>query len=159
MQPVSLEQIVLEARQFLEPLWVKAHASWADVPLPAPPSKHMCRYSCIFLKEVLEEAGMGTYEIKLGRPPTRELEGKKEGKFGYRAPDGGWYDHAWLANNDILIDITADQFASFPIIITKVGAHDYRTNISEKDAHKDIQKLSHRVIPWLQAWRTRCTFA
>ena len=155
MNTSSLEKLVCEVRLFLEPLWTQAHESWADSPTPYPPSKQMCRYSCIFLKEVLAEASFGVFEIKLGRPITRELDGTHEGRFGYRSADGRWHDHAWLTQKDLLIDITADQFGGPAVTVATHPSSEYHPNMSETEASENILKLQNRVNVWLQAWRTR----
>jgi hypothetical protein len=152
MQRPDLFKIALRAREFLEPLWIAAHEGWANEPVPNPPSKYMCRYSCLFLKHILKDAGYGEWQILLGRPITEELEGAKNGIFGFCAPNGGWYDHAWLIQNEILIDITADQFGGDRVVVTKSNQSIYNHNLTEIETSSDLEKLSKRVNPWIDLW-------
>lgn len=152
---VELGEYVSKIRIFLEPLWLKAHEAWADEPVPNPPSKYMCRYSCLFLQRVLKDAGYGDWHIFLGRPTTPELHGTENGVFGYRSTDGKWYDHAWLIKDSILIDITADQYGDMPVIVGDSVSTNYNANMSEDDVKADLQKLQKRVNYWLQEWKEK----
>jgi len=150
-----LKEFVTDIRLFLEPIWIKAHEAWADEPIPSPPSKYMCRYSCLFLKHALHEAGYGDWKIYLGRPVSRELQGTEQGLFGYRSVDGGWHDHAWLIKDGMLIDITADQYGDLPVIVDRLPFDKYNANLTEKEVAADLQKLSGRVSMWLAEWQKR----
>jgi hypothetical protein len=147
----SLEVFLQDVRRFLEPIWVKTHKSWDDEPMPDPPSKYMCRYSCLFLQQLLQQYGYGQWSIELGRPPSPDLNGTKEGKFGYYAKDG-WYDHAWLVKDGVIIDITADQYGDAPIIISSITSSKYNANLSEDNAAMDLKKLKKRAVSWIDMW-------
>lgn len=146
-----LQTFVEEVRAFLEPHWIKAHESWADEPAPYPPSKFMCRYSCLFLKQVLQENGYGEWEIFLGRPD-REKNGTAEGVYGFKSTEGAWHDHAWLVKGDILIDITADQFSDMPVKVIAACTVSYKANLTEIEAHEELEELKKRVRLWIKAW-------
>lgn len=148
-----LKDFVGDIRSFLEPIWVKAHEGWADEPVPTPPSKYMCRYSCLFLKQVLNDAGYGEWQVYLGRPPSQELHGTAQGQFGYQSADGKWYDHAWLIKGDTLIDITADQYGDMPVIVCNFVPEKYHANMSEADVSADFAKLKKRVDSWVAEWQ------
>lgn len=148
----SLETFLKDIRCFLEPIWIKAHKSWDDAPVPAPPSKYMCRYSCLFLRKLLKNYGYGKWFIELGRPLSPELNGTEDGKFGYLATDGKWYDHTWLVKDGIIIDITADQYGGDPITIAPIGSTKYNANLTEDNVIKDFKKLEKRVHSWIYLW-------
>jgi hypothetical protein len=148
----SLLIFIKKVRTFLEPHWVKAHEEWQDIPVPCPPSKYMCRYSCLFLKKVLKDNHYGEWQIVLGRPSI-ETEGTAEGKYGYKSPVGSWHDHAWLIQGDLLLDITADQFQGNAIYLGDKNHSKYNPNITlEAYALLDIQDLQKRVNHWLNIW-------
>jgi len=151
----DLKKFLVEIRKFLEPKWIEAHESWADEPIPNSSSKYMCRYSSIFLKEVLNQYGYGSWDIILGRP-LQELEGTPEGEFGYRNVKGNWYDHAWLVKDDALIDITADQHGGEEVLLGLKVDTRFKQNLTEDDAESasQLERLRKRVNPWLQDWQS-----
>lgn len=150
---VDLTEYISTVRKFLEPLWIKTHEAWADEPIPTPPSKYMCRYSCLFLQRVLKDAGYGDWRICLGRPLSPELEGTSQGQYGYRSSDGKWYDHAWLTKDDILLDITADQYGDPPVIISSSASGKYNANIPEDYVSTKLKVLEKRVDTWVYEWQ------
>jgi hypothetical protein len=112
----------------------------------------MCRYSCLFLKKVLQEHHFGEWRIILGEP-SLETEGTAQGQYGYQSEKGNWHDHAWLIKKNLIIDITADQFGG-PIIY--YGGKDtpcYKANIiTEADVLLKTMSLQSRVDRWLEDW-------
>lgn len=149
-----LSTFLQEVRLFLEPLWIEAHKEWNEIDVI--PSKNMCRYSCLFLKEILNFHNYGKWEIKLGRPDI-EKEGSPESMYGYRFDDK-WYDHAWLIKDIVLIDITADQFGGSSIYIGKIDDPSYKANLTEKDALSDLKTLEIRVNKWINEWQCHIKF-
>ena len=85
---VPLDIFVKDIRKSLEPLWIATHESWDDELIPNPPSKYMCRYTCLFLQKALKVNGYGKWFIELGRPTSQELNGTNEGQYGYCTSDG-----------------------------------------------------------------------
>lgn len=146
--PRNLAEFIGKAREFLEPLWIKTHATWANEPVPSPSSKYMCRYSCLFLQQALKDAGYGQWTIRLGRPPSPELNGTKAGMFGYQSGDGCFHDHAWLTKDGLMIDITADQYGDLPIIIGNATSVTYKSNLTEHEAAKELDVLRDRAKAW-----------
>lgn len=142
--------ICITVRTFLEPKWLQAHNSWGDH--PEMPSKHMCRYTSIFLKHVLNSTSQ-SWQLVAGRPLERKHDGTRKGKFGFRTPDGLFFDHCWLQAEDVIVDLTADRFRAQKIIITTVGDSRSSQNLTESDLQEDISRLSRRPSQWLNQWQ------
>ncbi|WNZ24543.1 hypothetical protein HJG54_17910 [Leptolyngbya sp. NK1-12] len=138
-------------RQFLEPHWLAAHQGWNEI--PSPLSRWMCRYSSIFLVMLLRELqSEHVWEIVGGRPP-QDMDGTLQAQVGMLGCDGIWCDHCWVKGNELIIDLTADQFGHAPVIVTHTSDQRYRANLAEIDLEKDLQKLQRRPMQWLSAWR------
>ncbi|PSB55038.1 hypothetical protein C7B77_16320 [Chamaesiphon polymorphus CCALA 037] len=88
-----------------------------------------------------------------GIPLEKEHDGTSKGQFGFRTPDGLFFDHCWLQTEDAIVDITADQFGAQKIIITTVGDSRYSQNLTERDLQKHIPRLSRRPNQWLSQWQ------
>ncbi len=142
--------LCITVRTFLEPKWIQAHDSWGD--RPEIPSTYMCRYTSIFLKHVLNSTSQ-SWQLAAGRPLEREHDGTSKGQFGFRTPDGLFFDHCWLQTEDVIVDITADQFGAQKIIITTVGDSRYSQNLTESNLQEDISRLSRRPNEWLNQWQ------
>jgi hypothetical protein len=147
----ELRAFTQRVRYFLEPLWFKAHENWNDEPFTHPTSKHMCRYTCLFLKKVLKDNDFGEWTLMIGRPSRLE-EGSPAGKYGYKSLESNWYDHAWLVKDNLFIDITADQFGDECVQVGEINFTNYRANLSENDVITSLQKLKKRVDGWLDIW-------
>ncbi len=113
----------------------------------------MCRYTAVFLKEVLNSSTEQSWQLVAGRPLTKENEGTKEGRFGFRTSNGLFFDHCWLQSIDLIVDLTADQFGDRQVIITSVDDPRYNANLQETDLARDIAKLSHHPETWLREWQ------
>lgn len=138
-------------RQFLEPHWLTAHQSWNEIPDPL--SRWMCRYSSLFLATLLRELqSEHVWEIVGGRPP-QDTDATPQAQVGMLGCDGTWHDHCWVKGNELIIDLTADQFGYAPVIVTHASDHRYRANLAEIDLEKDLQKLRRRPMQWLSDWR------
>ncbi|QIV96114.1 hypothetical protein EDC55_11645 [Allofrancisella inopinata] len=135
---------LVEARRFLEPLWLKAHASWGKI--PSCLSSHMCRYSCIFLKQILVNDFEEKWEISSGRPFN------VKDRYGYKDSNHIWHDHSWLQMDNLCIDITADQFGGKQIYYGKLPKSIYKANLTEKDTKASLATLESRVKGWINAW-------
>lgn len=66
------ELFLIEVRQFLEPLWLRAHTDWGEISILLSP--YMCRYTCIFLKQILLNNFQEEWKIISGRPFNWVLE-------------------------------------------------------------------------------------
>jgi hypothetical protein len=140
-----------EIRGFLEPRWLRLHKLWGEHQ-PITPSQQMCRYTSIFLKEVLENFSDESWWLVAGRPLNREVEGTKDGYFGFCTSQGLFFDHCWVQSANLIVDLTADQFEAEPIIITSTSDSRYHPNLNEVDLWRDIEKLSRRSQKWSQDW-------
>lgn len=148
----DLFELCWEARNFLEPRWFLLHQSWGDSEA-APLSKFMCRYTSIFLKAVLNVNICPSWRLVAGRPILKDNEGIDKGCFGFCTSERLFFDHCWVQLDDLIVDITADQFGNEEVvIITLVGDPRYSPNLEEADFCKDIAKLSHRPAKWLREW-------
>jgi hypothetical protein len=140
-----------EIRAFLEPRWLSLHKSWGELQ-PKTLSQQMCRYTSIFLKAVLESYSDRSWRLVAGRPLNREVEGTKDGCFGFCTSRGLFFDHCWVQSVDLIVDLTADQFEAEPIIATSISDSRYHPNLEEADLWRDIKKLSRRSGKWSQEW-------
>lgn len=147
----DLLSLCQEARTFLEPRWLMLHKSWGE-PQPKTPSEYMCRYTSIFLKTILATNCHQSWQLVAGRPLSREVDGTKDGLFGFCTPNGLCFDHCWVQSVDLIVDITADQFGAKAIIITSISDPRYHPNLAEVDLEGDLKKLAHRPKKWLQEW-------
>lgn len=147
---MSLLLFTKHVRSFLEPHWITALKSWGD-PIPQPPSKQMCRFSCLFLKDVLKESNYGEWLIMLGRPDL--VKSATTVDYGFKTKNDCWHDHAWLVKDNLLIDITADQFDGDAVYVGRIDSNHYRPNLTEHDALHHLSTLKKRVNKWLDAWR------
>lgn len=146
---MGLQETIYKIRKYLEPRWKTSHQNWG--PEPKLLSKHMCRYTCIFIKALLPTSSFYPWTIVGGRPE-KEREGTPNGRFGMRAENGCWFDHCWIRNDKQIIDITADQFGYERIIIASADDDRYSANLNEVDISKDLTRLYARVEPWINEW-------
>ena len=140
-------------RSFLELRWLEKHLTWEEE-RPKVLSALMCRYTSIFLQQVLAK-DLDIMTIIVGGRPIRELHGTPRGKYGFVDSQNCWYDHCWLESKHLIIDLTADQFGDLPIIITPKRDCRYRTNLDEYDP-----QFRHAVVTliqtsdlWFRMWR------
>ena len=142
-------------RSFLELRWQEKHLT-GEEELPKVLSSFMCRYTSIFLQQVL------AIELKIkttivGGRPIRELHGTTRGKYGFVDCHNCWYDHCWLESKHLIIDLTADPDGDLPIIITAKRDRRYRANLDESDPQfrYAIVKLFRTSEGWLKMWRAK----
>lgn len=136
-------------RSFLEAMWFHTHREWQDEQ-PSVPSRHMCRYSSLFLKRILKKNHDINADIIAGRP-SQELDGTPQGEYGFEDANGNLHDHCWLQVNDWIIDITADQFGAEKIILTQ-NAPFHHASPDQSAFQEEYQILQSRVDKWLQAY-------
>ena len=150
----DLFDLCWQYRRFLEPRWFLLHQSWGDTSTEKL-SKYMCRYTSIFVKTVLNVDNQASWRLVAGRPVTKEKEGTNKGCFGFRTSSGIFFDHCWVQLDNLIVDITADQFGAEEVIITSASDCRYYPNLEEEDFSKDIAKLSHHPERWLQEWNDK----
>lgn len=65
-----------------------------------------CGDACLLLGRYLRDSGLGDFDYVLGEAGAHD--------------DDTWHSHAWLQQGDLIVDITADQFADFdyPVVVT-----------------------------------------
>jgi hypothetical protein len=154
--PPDILDLCWRSRNFLEPRWLSLHQSWGE-PLVEKPSRYMCRYTSIFLKEVLNAATPESWRLVAGRPVRQEQEGTEAGGFGFCTSSGLFFDHCWVQSVDLIVDLTADQFGADAVIITPVKDCRYHPNLEEVDFYQDIAKLYHRPAKWLRELQSLLT--
>ena len=113
---IDLFNLCWKSRNFLEPRWLSLHQLWGE-PHPEQLSKYMCRYTSIFLKEILNATTQQSWRLVAGRPILKEQEGTTQGSFGFCTSSGLFFDHCWVQSVDLIVDITADQFGAEVVIL------------------------------------------
>lgn len=146
----DLFSLSFKMRRFLEPLWEQKHKKWGEN-IPKPVSRFMCRYTSIFVKQILQQYNQTNLVISAGRPK-KNYEGTSQGKYGFLSKNGCWYDHCWVETDKLIVDLTSDQFGDSPIIITAKSDRRYKSNLSELDLQQDLMKLSSTSKKWLNQW-------
>lgn len=140
-------------RSFLELRWQEKHLTW-ETEIPKVLSAFMCRYTSIFLQQVLAY-DLHVMTIIVGGRPMRELHGTPRGKYGFIDCYNCCYDHCWLETKHLIIDLTADQFGDLPIIITPKKDCRYRSNLDEYDPQfrNDMRTLIKTSDRWIKMWQ------
>jgi hypothetical protein len=150
----DLFNLCVQFRSFLEPRWFSLHQLWGDTSTERL-SRYMCRYTSIFIKTVLNVDNQKLWRLVAGKPVTKEKEGTAEGCFGFRTSSGIFFDHCWVQSDNLIVDITADQFGAEEVIITSVSDSRYYPNLEEADFNQEIVKLSHHPERWLKEWNDK----
>jgi len=109
----QLIDIAVSTRRFIEPVWHDWHRA-RDGEIPGVASRHTCARTSLFLVKVLHREGLPA-EWMSGIPRLSD-EGPDLGPFGFFV-DGSWQSHAWVRGGDWIVDITADQFGSAPVVV------------------------------------------
>ena len=148
---ITIEKLNLfQHRHFLETIWHETHSEWKPEENPEIISTYMCRYTCIFLKEIIKREYGIIPEIKSGRPEAVELNGTPQGKYGYKDNAGNWHDHSWLLIENKIIDLTADQFGGNEVILTDVSNENYNPSLDQKVFDESFEKLSVKASTWVE---------
>ena len=137
-------------RLFLESVWVNHRKQWNPERTPKIVSTYMCRYSCIFLINILKKEYELDCQIINGRPKFKYLEGTKFGKYGYKDVKGKWYDHSWITLNNKIIDLTSDQFGGDKVVFTTINNCNYNPSPNQKAFEQDFTSLTPVVNKWIK---------
>jgi hypothetical protein len=120
--------------------------------VPSIPSSNTCGQTSLFLTHALRDLAL-TAEWANGIP--RRGEGTLDiGPYGFLS-EGRWESHSWVECDGWIIDVTADQFGSPPVIITatndpRYGKHTQDTAFEE--AKRRRQREVEAIWPiWLHA--------
>jgi len=152
-----LYDICESLRSFLEPLWIEKHTSW-DQEIPYISSLHMCRYTSIFLQDVLQSDFNIYSQIVGGRPEVDDSDWPYT-VYGCLDQDNIYQDHCRLVIDDTntIVDITADQFGDNKINITQVGDQRYHPNLHQLESpfKEELSNLSNSVNERLSIWKNR----
>ncbi len=134
--------IALQARSFLEPVWLDWHTSRGG-DIPTPLSRSTCGRSGLFLKRVLQ----AEYPAPGGGGPPQAY-------FGFHA-GSDWQSHAWVETGNWIIDLTADQFGDEPVIVATRPDPRYQKGVCDSAfpefvrAHRRaVEKLWSRWVVW-----------
>jgi hypothetical protein len=126
----QLYAIAFAARSFLEPVWKDWNSKSTETLSVA--SSNTCGRSSLFLRNVLFDDFELPALWKNGTPQ------ESCNTCGFLT-DKGWKAHAWVNMDAWIIDITADQFGGFPVIITSHIDNRYR------EGNEDTALPEHRV--------------
>lgn len=111
--------IATDVRAFLEPVWRDWHLVRGGE-LPSIASENTCGRSSLFLQRALIDAGFAAGWVS-GVP----LPDRSDDPVGFF--DGEiWRSHAWVQCEDLIVDITADQFGDRPVKVICVDNDLYR---------------------------------
>lgn len=134
------------ARRFLEQVWPEWQAQTCRefrISLPHIMSANTCGRSSLFLAAVMNEAGIKA-QIEHGwfcktDPVATEAEIPR---------------HAWVTADSWIIDITADQFGSPPVLLTGRDDARYRPGTDTADAAARARRSDALAAVWEQ-WLAR----
>lgn len=124
----KLRELVTAVRHFMPDIWHGWHREYGR-PTPSVLSTGTCGRTSLLLRTILVSEGFDAVWCN-----------------GAVADGGGffdghvWHAHAWVMSNDLIIDITADQFKAPPVIVTAADDPRYRAT---------------GVDPALPEWRDR----
>ncbi|MDP3403854.1 MAG: lasso peptide biosynthesis protein [Brevundimonas sp.] len=107
--------IATDVRAFLEPVWREWHMVRGGE-LPTIASENTCGRSSLFLQRALIDTGFAAEWVSGVSDRLNDPVGFFDGEI--------WRSHAWVQCEDLIVDITADQFGDRPV--TVVGLHDDR---------------------------------
>ncbi|WP_298161417.1 lasso peptide biosynthesis protein [Brevundimonas sp.] len=117
MSREAILAIATDVRAFLEPVWREWHLVRGGE-MPSIASENTCGRSSLFLQRALIDAGFAADWVS--GVPSPDHPDDPVGFF-----DGEiWRSHAWVQCEDLIVDITADQFGDRPV--TVVSLHDDR---------------------------------
>lgn len=161
---LDLQALISElraSRTFLEKRW----REWKDDQQPGwdgtDPclSYGMCRFSSLFLRERLNEirvsdarwrvAGGLTGFINID-PGWNGVGGPDQG--GILSGNGEWKDHYWVTNDNVIVDVTADQFGLSPIMIALASDSRYLENWKPPFVQDHLLDVEDRVFDWLDVF-------
>lgn len=151
MVMTDLYPYLVTYRHFLETIWIETHQEWGN-DIPSPPSHHMCRYTSLFLHEILKKHHQYETIVISGRPAIK-VNGSVNGVYGYRDVSGCWHDHTWLQMDKMIIDLTADQFHGDAIFMAENDGR-YNPSTDQTIFKTDYDKLLKRVNNWIYQFET-----
>lgn len=116
-----------EIRSFPESIWPLWHEQSGRA-LPIPLSRGTCGRSSLFLGKALDFEGFDA-EIAIGNP--FDTDGQtRVSAYGFFSGHR-WESHTWVCCENMIVDITADQFDAAPVVVTDVDDPLYRANHSD----------------------------
>ncbi len=153
----DLVDLATKARAFLEPRWKEWKAE-RSVPDDIA-SLGMCRFSAIFLVEILNEGTSGLWLVDGGiadPDPDDENLNHRVGPGGFIAQGGACHSHYWCvdAMSRLIVDVTADQFDGPEIVVTELGDPRYRRNILDDAIELHLEDARTRAEAWFEEWKT-----
>ena len=131
------------------------HKEWDKNNIPFPISKHMCRYTCLFLKDIIEKEHSLSCSIQIGCPEESK-NGTPHGLYGFQDRLGNWHDHSWVLIGDQIVDITADQFGELPVITSDVLDKRYRPSPDQAPFANIFNRLSSKSGMWVAYYAETC---
>ncbi|RDL50109.1 hypothetical protein BLJAPNOD_01226 [Ensifer sp. M14] len=123
----TIRTLAMTARRFMEPIWLEWHSA-RNGGARVTSSQWRCGRTSLFLARVLTVEGFDA-SWQSGTPRLSP-KGPELGDFGFLS-DTGWQSHAWVECGNLIVDITADQFGTPPVVVT--GRHDRRYRKGDRD--------------------------
>lgn len=156
MDKGKITELVTQVRLFMEPRWDARRAERHETrDLSVPASTSTCRFSALMVATVLSKATGIRWRI-VGGSPVAEADFhdiRTGGNGGIKDPYGTWHGHYWCVGNNMLVDVTADQFGWDPVVTGDAGDPRYRANYLASAVRGHLEHVSQRVSTWHREWR------
>lgn len=93
--------------------------------------KGSCGDTCLILAKYLDDSALGVFNYILGK---------------IYKDDQSYYTHAWLKQNQIIVDITADQFNNVQQkVIVTTNSNWYKKFHIESETTADLERYDHHT--------------
>ena len=150
MSHEAIHAIATDVRAFLEPVWLSWHSASGGEP-PAVASENTCGRSSLFLQRALIDAGFAA-EWVTGVPEN----GHSDDPVGFF--DGNvWRSHTWVQCEDLIVDITADQFGDQPVKVVCLPHDRYHRGSADMAAPEFVAARTESVNAIWPRWKAERT--
>ncbi len=142
------EALLQEIRHFLVPLWREWGRSRQPRFSVTIKGEGMCRFTSVFLADMLGPE----WRLTCGTPIYSEETGELLEPGGFW--DGQqWHEHCWVSNGRDVVDLTASQFGAPSILLESVLDKRWVANVTNPWQLEDLEAgVQHRVNYWLHLW-------
>lgn len=139
-----LDHVLVVLRAFLLPRWQEKHALYRQHNTPvlggnhAVPERSMCKYTSVFMETALPALDIMDAELMMGY---------------FVTATGERYSHHWIADDDVMVDITAAQFGAPSLLVLPVNNPYYISESPgpalEAALYEARQNVSATIDNWL----------